>query len=87
VDLGRTGARAHATVVVTRTLLIYGEGRGGRPLLHAVDKATGTEIATVNLPGATMTAPMTFMHDGAQYIVSAVGGSPGGALVALRLPR
>lgn len=86
VDVGRTGARAHATVVVTRTLLIYGEGRGGRPLLHAVDKRTGEEIATVDLPGPTMTAPMTFMHEGVQYIVSAIGGNPGGALVALRLP-
>jgi quinoprotein glucose dehydrogenase len=87
VDVGRTGARAHATAVVTRSLLIYGEGRGGRPLLHAVDKATGHEIATVSLPGPTTTAPMTFMHDGTQYIVSAISGTPGGALVALRLPR
>ncbi|HEX9632111.1 MAG TPA: PQQ-binding-like beta-propeller repeat protein [Gemmatimonadales bacterium] len=87
VTVPRTGARAHATALVTKTLLVYGEGRGGRPLLHAVDKATGTEIATVSLPGATTTAPMTFLHEGAQYILSAIGGSPGGALVALRLPR
>jgi len=87
MDVGRTGARAHATAVVTKTLLIYGEGRGGRPLLHAVDKTSGTEIATVSLPGSTMTAPMTFMHEGRQYIVSAIGGNPGGALVALRLPE
>jgi len=87
VTVPRTGARAHATALVTKTLLIYGEGRGGRPLLHAVDKATGAEIATVSLPGATTTAPMTFLHEGAQYIVSAIGGTRGGALVALRLPR
>jgi glucose dehydrogenase len=75
--------------MVTRTLLIYGEGRSGRPLLHAVDKRTGKELATVTIPGATTTAPMTFRHNGAQYIVSAVGGSQfnGGALVALRLPQ
>jgi quinoprotein glucose dehydrogenase len=87
VDVGRTGARAHATAVVTKTLLIYGEGRGGRPLLHAVDKKTGREIATVSLPGPTTTAPMTFMHEGTQYIVGAIGGNSGGALVALRLPQ
>ncbi|MFN2316751.1 MAG: PQQ-binding-like beta-propeller repeat protein [Gemmatimonadales bacterium] len=88
VDVGRTGVGTHATAVVTRSLLIYGEGRGGRPLLHAVDKRTGEELATVELPGATTTAPMTFMHQGKQYLLSAVGGAPfpGGAFVALRLP-
>ncbi|NIP83355.1 MAG: hypothetical protein GWM90_30660, partial [Gemmatimonadetes bacterium] len=52
------------------------------------DKRTGEEIATVELPGPTTTAPMTFMHEGRQYIVTAVGGRafPGGALAALRLP-
>ncbi len=88
VELPRTGAGAHATAMVTSTLLIYGEGRGGRPLLHAVDKRTGAELATVELPGQTMTAPMTFFHEGSQYIVSAIGGaSSGPALVALRLPK
>lgn len=89
VDVGRTGAGAHATAMVTRTLLIYGEGRGGRPLLHAVDKRTGQELATVPLPGSTTTAPMTFLHAGVQYIVTAIGGANfrGGALVALRLPQ
>jgi len=88
VELPRTGAGAHATAMVTRTLLIYGEGRGGRPLLHAVDKRTGEELATVELPGSTMTAPMTFLHEGSQYIISAIGGANSGpALVALRLPK
>lgn len=88
VEVGRTGAGTHATPMVTRTLLIYGEGRGGRPLLHAVDKRTGAELGTVDLPGPTMTAPMTFVHRGVQYIVSAIGGSNVRAgLVALRLPE
>ena len=39
---GNTGQPAHATVMVTKTLLIA-EGRGRRPLFHAVDKATGRE--------------------------------------------
>jgi hypothetical protein len=71
---GAPGVGTHATAVVTRSLLIYGEGRGGRPLLHAVDKRTGEELATVELPGPTTTAPMTFMHLGRQYLISAVGG-------------
>jgi quinoprotein glucose dehydrogenase len=87
VNLPVTGKGSHATVLLTSTLLIYGEGRGGDPLLHAVDKATGQELATVALPETTNTAPMTFMHDGVQYIILAVGGSHlPGSLVALRLP-
>ncbi|MGH7501955.1 MAG: PQQ-binding-like beta-propeller repeat protein [Longimicrobiales bacterium] len=87
IDLPRTGKGTHATALVTSTLLIYGEGRGGAPLFHAVNKQTGDEIATVQLPAPTNTAPMTFLHDGRQYIVVAVGsGQHPGSLVALRLP-
>ncbi len=88
IDVGRTGAGAHATALVTKTLLIYGEGRGGRPLMHAVDKRTGKDLGTVELPAATTTAPMTYLHDGVQYLVSAIGGAGHpGSLVALRLPK
>jgi quinoprotein glucose dehydrogenase len=87
VNLPRTGKGAHATTLVTRTLLIYGEGRGGDPLVHAVDKRTGDEIATVEVPAPTNSAPMTFMHAGKQYLVTAIGGGEHpGSLVALRLP-
>lgn len=87
VELPRTGKSAHATALVTKTLLMYGEGRGAAPLFHAVDKQTGREIATVPLPAPSNAAPMTFMHDGRQYIVMAVGGGAHpGSLVALRLP-
>ena len=88
VDVGNTGARSHATKLVTKTLLMYGEGRGAAPIFRAVDKATGKELASVELPGATLTAPMTYMHEGVQYVVTAVGGrGMAGALVALRLPE
>lgn len=88
VDLPVTGKAAHANVLVTRTLLFYGEGRGGAALFHAVDKATGEEIARVELPAATNAAPMTFVHDGRQYIVVAVAGADlPGELVALALPE
>jgi glucose dehydrogenase len=72
---------------VTGSLLIYGEGRGGRPLLHAVDKRTGQELATVEIPQATDTAPMTFLHDGVQYIIISVSGDDlPQSFIALRLP-
>jgi glucose dehydrogenase len=88
VDLPVTGKPTHATTLVTKTLLMYGEGRGGSPLFHAVDKRTGKEIAAVELPAPTMTAPMTFMHEGKQYVLMAVGGGGlPGSLVALKLPN
>ncbi len=88
VDVGNTGARSHATKLVTKTLLMVGEGRGAAPVFRAIDKATGKEIAAIDLPGSTITAPMTYIHDGVQYVVMAING-PGlpGSLVALRLPE
>ncbi len=88
VDLPNTGKDAHANVLVTRTLLFYGEGRSQEPLLHVVDKATGEEIAVIDLPAPTNTAPMSYMHEGRQYIVLSVAG-PGepAQLVALALPE
>ncbi len=87
LDLPNTGQRAHATALVTRSLLIYGEGRTGLPRFHAVDKRTGEELGSVDLPAAAQTAPMTFLHEGRQYLVTAVAGPDhAAALVALRLP-
>ena len=74
VDLPNTGKRSHATILATKSLLIYGEGRSGAPLLHAVDKAAGREIARVEIPAPTNTAPMTYMHNGKQHIVLSVAG-------------
>jgi quinoprotein glucose dehydrogenase len=88
IDLPNTGKRAHANILTTRSLLFYGEGRGQEPWLHALDKMTGEEIARIELPATTNTAPMTYLHDGVQYIVLAVAGAGVEAeLVALRLPE
>ncbi len=82
-----TGKSTHADLLTTRSLLFYGEGRGGDPWLHAVDKRTGEEIARIELPATTHTAPMTYTHEGTQYIIVAAAGPDVPAeLVALRLP-
>jgi len=87
VELGNTGQPSHATALVTRSLLMYGEGRSGEPRFHAVDKRTGERVGTIELPATTDTAPMTFLHAGVQYVVMAVSGPDlPGSLVALRLP-
>ncbi|HEX2344822.1 MAG TPA: PQQ-binding-like beta-propeller repeat protein [Vicinamibacterales bacterium] len=88
VKLPVTGKPTQANLLVTKTLLFYGEGRGGSPLFHAVDKKTGKEIAAVEIPAATNTAPMTFLHNGRQYILAAVASPDVSAeLVALTLPK
>ncbi len=56
-------------------------------MFHAVDKRTGEEIAQIELPATTNTAPMSYMHNGKQYIVVAVAEAGVEAeLVALALP-
>jgi quinoprotein glucose dehydrogenase len=88
VKLPVTGKPTQANLLVTKTLLFYGEGRGGSPLFHAVDKKTGKEIAAVEIPATTNTAPMTFLHNGRQYILAAVASPDVSAeLVALALPK
>jgi quinoprotein glucose dehydrogenase len=87
VTVPRTGKSAHANLLVTGTLLFYGEGRGGAPVFHAVDKANGQEIATVDLPASTNASPISFVHNGRQYIVVAIASADVPAeLVALALP-
>ena len=88
IDIGNTGQNSHANLLVTKSLLMYGEGRGGEPNFRALDKATGKEVGKIQLPAQTNTAPMTFMHNGRQYIVAAIAGAENPAeLVALALPR
>ena len=84
----RTGKVSRAGLLVTRTLLFAGEGATGDPILRALDKATGATIAEIELPNAQVGLPMTYMHEGQQYVVLSVGGGGEPAeLVALALPE
>ena len=83
----RTGKVSRASVLVTSTLLFTGEGASGAPMFRALDKATGETIAEIELPNAQVGLPMTYMHDGRQFIVMAIGGGGEPAeLIALALP-
>ena len=82
-DAGRTGS------LLTRTLLIHAlvaGGSDGGPRLVAYDKATGAELASLDLPGGARGAPLTDLLDGRQHIALTVGGEVSG-LVAFRLPE
>jgi len=62
-------------------------GPGAGPKLYAFDKATGKQVGAVSIPAVNTAVPMTFLHQGKQYIVFASGtGGPSG-LIALTLPR
>ncbi len=94
IDVGRTGRPDRGSILVTRTLLFAGEGGGmyaaygsGGNMLRAHDKATGEVVAEIELPANQTGLPMTYVYEGRQYIVVAVGArGRAGELVALALP-
>jgi quinoprotein glucose dehydrogenase len=99
LDVDRLGAygRIFIGTLTTKTLVIAGEGDvhtndAGESvaLLRAYDKETGEDIAgQVAMPAKQTGSPMTYMHDGKQYIVVAVsqsGVNAGAELIAYALP-
>ena len=93
VTIPRTGQRGRIGTVVTKTLLIAGDpavfttpsGEEGA-MLRAYDKATGEELGAVFIPAPQRGSPMTYMLDGVQYLVLAIGGRIPGELIAFKLP-
>jgi len=86
IDLPRTGVPSPVGILLTKTLLISGEGNQGKPVLRAHDKETGDIIAEIRLPATQTGMPMTYMLDGKQYIVLSVSGGGQSALIALAVP-
>ncbi|ALO47263.1 PQQ-binding-like beta-propeller repeat protein [Pseudohongiella spirulinae] len=78
--------------LLTSTLLFMAEaghlsGDPGGPMFRAYDKLSGDVVAELTLPAKASGAPMTYWHDGFQYIVIAVSTAEHPAeLVALALP-
>ena len=95
---GRTGGAGGSSggigTLTTRTLVISGEGgvfttpsgqRGA--MLRAYDKGSGKEQGAVYIPAAQTGSPMTYMLNGKQHLVLAVGGGNyHGELIAFALP-
>jgi quinoprotein glucose dehydrogenase len=99
LNLPPLGQPGRAAPLLTKTLAFLGEGGNGGGILalppwgggkkfRAYDKMTGAVVAEIELPGGTIGAPMTYMIDGVQYIVVAVGWKDmAPELVALSVPR
>ena len=94
VPIQRTGRAGNIGIVTTASLVISGEAgfitndKGQRgAYLRAYDKATGKDAGAVFMPAGETGSPMTYMWNGKQYIVIAVGGQGYPAeLLAYRLP-
>jgi len=95
IDLGRTGKPSRSPLMVTKTLLFSADGNdlfngvagGGGNVFRAIDKKTGAILHEMQLPSMATGIPMTYMVDGRQFIVVAVGATGVPAeLVALALP-
>jgi quinoprotein glucose dehydrogenase len=94
LTIPRTGRAGRIGTLVTKTLLIAGEGgffttpsgqRGA--MLRAYEKATGKEVGEVFMPAPQTGSLMTYSLNGRQYIVVPIsGGTYSGEFVAYRLP-
>ena len=88
LNLPPLGGDGRGGPLVTKTLLISAltaGGSDGGPRLIARDKATGEIVGSVDLPAGTLGTPMTYRHEGKQYIALTVGGQVP-ELIALALP-
>ena len=84
------------SVLVTKTLLFvsarpagskWGDEDAGAEAALRLRQAVGRAPAhAIELDGLAAAAPMTYLHRGKQYIVTAVGIGPASELVALSLP-
>jgi quinoprotein glucose dehydrogenase len=93
LDLGPLGG-GRGYLVVTRSLLfvgVRGSQRGEStppdpPTLQAIDKASGQVLWKMETPPGPMASPMTYMHQGRQYIAMAIGTGVRAEIVAFALP-
>jgi quinoprotein glucose dehydrogenase len=94
LNIPRTGRQGRIGVLTTKTLVIAGEGgfvttpNGRGAMLRAYNKATGADAGAVYMPAPQTGSPMTYMHDGRQYITVSISG-PGysGEFLTFRLPN
>jgi quinoprotein glucose dehydrogenase len=95
LTIPRTGRAGIIGTLVTKSLIVAGEagtitmpdGKRGA-YLRAYDKQTGKDAGMVQMPAGQTGSPMTYMLNGRQYIVVAIGAAGFPAeYVAYRLPN
>ncbi len=74
MDLPTTGTGRNAVMLVTKTAFIYaGHAGDDTPMLFFVDKKTGDQIGSVEIPDNVNYGMSTYVHDGRQYIMLQTG--------------
>jgi len=96
LNLPALGESVPSAAITTKTLLFVTEGDKSTPrspanvggtMFKALDKATGATLSEIDLGAGANGTPMTFVHNGKQYVVVAIGSNDYPAeLVALSLP-
>ncbi|MCH7960091.1 MAG: pyrroloquinoline quinone-dependent dehydrogenase [Candidatus Hydrogenedentes bacterium] len=102
LNLGPLGSGARGYLLLTKTLLFIGQesflypgetdpfkGLGdGKNKFRAFDKATGALIWETEVASVISAAPITYMSEGKQFVVVAMGATPNepGEVVAFAIP-
>ena len=81
LDIPRTGQVGRVGLLVTKTLVIAGDGgaytnKDGEQeaLLRAYNKLTGEQVGSLPMPAQQTGTPMTYEIDGVQYLAVAISG-------------
>ena len=86
LNIPKTGTNRNVGILVTKTLLFAGDGTD--PLFDAYDKETGALVAQLPMPAMQTGVPMTYVHQGRQFILVSVGSANGQGpqLLAFAIP-
>jgi glucose dehydrogenase len=95
MNIPKTGQTGIVGVCLTRSLVIVGDPQvttaADRPrgaMLRAYDQQSGKEVGAVWMPSSQSGNPMTYMIDGRQFVIVAIGGGNySSEYVAFALPQ
>jgi len=74
IQLPTTGTGRNAAMLVTKTAFMYASQKSDEtPALFFVDKASGEQIGSVEIPGNVSYGMSTYVHKGKQYVILQTG--------------
>ena len=74
MDIPTTGTGRNAAMAVTKNLFMYtSHASDNTPMLFFVDKMTGDQVGSVEIPASVNYGMSTYMHEGKQYVMLQTG--------------
>jgi len=74
MDIPTTGTGRNAAMSVTKTMFMYtSTASDGTPMLFFVDKLSGEQLGSVEIPGTVNYGMSTYVHEGKQYVMLQTG--------------